>query len=301
MRILLLGAAGQLGIALRGTLGALGEVVAVARTAAPASGIAHSLDMADTVAVEQRVEASGADVVVNAAAYTAVDRAESERDLCFRVNAEAPGAMARACHRTGARLVHFSTDYVFDGTASEPYAESATTAPQGIYGASKEAGEKAIRTAECDALVIRTAWVYALHGQNFLTTMLRLGAEREELRVVADQAGSPTPAWLIARSAADMIRARVGGGTYHVVSRGCTTWHGFAQAIMDEAWTRGMVARKPAVTAITSAEYPTPARRPSYSVLDPSRVESELGLAMPHWRDALSATFDRERPAGNPA
>lgn len=293
MRILLLGAAGQLGTELRGTLGALGEVVAVARTADPASGIAHSLDLADPVAVEQRVEASGADVVVNAAAYTAVDRAESERDLCFRVNAEAPAAMARACRRMGARLVHFSTDYVFDGTASEPYAESAATAPQGIYGASKEAGEKAIRAAECDALVIRTAWVYALHGQNFLRTMLRLGAEREELRVVADQAGSPTPAWLIAEATAGMLRNAVAGGTYHLVSRGSTTWHGFAEAIMDEAHARGILARRPVVTPIATADYPTPARRPAFSVLDPARVETVLGRPLPGWRSALASTFHR--------
>jgi dTDP-4-dehydrorhamnose reductase len=190
--------------------------------------------------------------------------------------------------------VHYSTDYIFDGRSAEPYREEHPTAPQGAYGASKEAGERAVREAYPDALILRTAWVYALHGSNFLRTMLRLGAERDELRVVADQVGCPTPSWFIADTTARLLAPATGAaGTLHLVTRGRTSWHGFATAIFEEAAQRGLVGRAPRVVPITTSEYPTPAARPAFSVLDPARLEAALGRPVPDWRSALSRTFDR--------
>ena len=294
MKILLIGAAGQVGTDLRRTLPELGSVLATARDASPASGIQRALDVTDSDAIDRLVSEYRPELVVNASAYTAVDRAESEPDLAFRVNRDAPAAMARACGRIGATLVHYSTDYVFDGAASTPYVETAPQSPQGVYGASKAAGEDAVRTAGCDALILRTAWVYALHGQNFLRTMLRLASERDELRVVADQAGCPTPSWLIAETTVRMLRsAATSTGTYHLVTSGQTTWHGFAQAIFDAAAARGMLARIPAMRPIATSDYPTPARRPAYSVLDNRALEAAIGATMLNWREALRETFDR--------
>ena len=294
MKILLIGATGQVGTDLMRTLPELGPVLATARDASPASGIQMALDVTDTDAIDRVVSEYRPQLVVNASAYTAVDRAESERELAFRVNRDAPAAMARACERTGATFVHYSTDYVFDGSASSPYVETSTQSPQGVYGASKAAGEEAILAAGCDALILRTAWVYALHGQNFLRTMLRLASERDEVRVVADQTGCPTPSWLIAEMTTRMLRSpATSAGTYHLVTSGQTTWHGFAQAIFDEAAVRGMLARVPAVRAIATSDYPTPARRPAYSVLDNGALETAIGTAIPDWREALRGTFDR--------
>lgn len=294
MKILLIGAAGQVGTDLRRTLPELGSVLATARDASPASGIQLALDVTDSDAIDRVVSEYRPELVVNASAYTAVDRAESELDLAFRVNRDAPAAMARACERIGATLVHYSTDYVFDGSSSSPYVETSQQAPQGVYGASKAAGEAAIRNAGCNALILRTAWVYALHGQNFLRTMLRLASERDELRVVADQTGSPTPSWLIAETTVRMLRSPATSvGTYHLVTSGQTTWHGFAQAIFEEAAVRGMLARTPVVRPIATSDYPTPARRPAYSVLDNRAVEAAIDAAMPDWREALRETFDR--------
>lgn len=294
MNILLIGAGGQVGTELRRTLPALGQVVSTTRSGLPGEEGCRSLDVTDLQAVRELIVDSHPDCVVNASAYTAVDRAESERDLAFRVNAQAPGAMAAACADVGARFVHYSTDYVFAGDGHSPYRSGAAIDPQGAYGASKAAGEAAIRDAGGHGLILRTAWVYALHGQNFLRTMLRLGAERGELRVVADQVGSPTPAWLIADvTTALLTRGAALQGTRHLVARGETSWHGFAEAIFDEACARGLLDRRPRVDAITTADYPTPARRPAYSVLDPEAVEDEAGLRLPAWRDALAETFKR--------
>jgi dTDP-4-dehydrorhamnose reductase len=231
--------------------------------------------------------------VVNAAAYTAVDRAESEPALADAVNHVGPRAMAEACAAIGARFVHYSTDYVFDGTGDAPYAVDHPTRPASVYGATKAAGERAVRAACPDALVLRTAWVYSFHGHNFLRTMLRLGAEREELRVVADQVGCPTPSWLIAATTARLLVAAAPPGTHHVVTRGATSWHGFADAIFDEACAHGLLTRRPRVHAITTADYPTPARRPAWSVLDPATTERAIGSALPGWRAALRETFSR--------
>src|SRR5690606_2991933 len=198
--------------------------------------------------------------VVNAAAHTAVDRAESERDLAFAINSEAPAVLAEACSARGARLVHYSTDYVFDGSATRPYREDDTTSPLGVYGQSKRAGELAVLGSGTCYLLFRTAWVYAAHSHNFLRTMLRVGAERNELRVVADQVGTPTPAALIADVTAQVLErvdpAR--SGLWHLTPTGQTSSHGFAEAIFEGAVARGLLARSPKVEAITTADYPTP-------------------------------------------
>lgn len=288
MRLLLLGGNGQLGRELRRVLPALGEVIVATRDGA-AADVAADFDQPQ--ALPALVRQIAPDVVVNAAAYTAVDRAESEPEAAFRANAEAPAALARGCATTGALLVHYSTDYVFDGRSARPYREDDATAPLGVYGMSKRAGEEAIRASGARHMILRTAWVYAAQGRNFLRTMLRLAAEREELRVVADQVGAPTPAAWIADATGQLLRQGVpASGTWHLTAAGETSWHGFAQAIMDEAQAAGLLARRPRVLPITTAEYPTPARRPAYSVLDTAKLQRDFGIAPPAWRDGLRAT-----------
>ncbi len=238
------------------------------------------------------------DLVVNAAAYTAVDKAERERDIAFRINADAIEGLAKACAARGIPLVHYSTDYVFDGQGDRPYLPDDATSPLGVYGESKLAGEEAIRASGARHLILRTAWVYGLHGHNFLRTMLRVGSERDELRVVSDQIGSPTPAWLIADVTANILEHGIGeGGTHHLVSAGQTSWHGFAEAIFDEAVATGELARKPIVHPIPTCEYPTPAKRPAWSVLDTGSLRQAHGVALPDWREALHRTFST---AGRP-
>jgi dTDP-4-dehydrorhamnose reductase len=289
VRILLLGGNGQVGRELRRSLAPLGELVVATRDGVDAD-VAATFD--DSTALAAMVRGSGADVVVNAAAYTAVDKAEAEADAAFRVNSEAPGAIARACARIDALLVHYSTDYVFDGSASRPYREDDATAPLGVYGTSKLAGEDAIRASGARHAILRTAWVYASHGRNFLLTMLRLANERDELRVVADQIGAPTPAAWIADATADLIRRGVAeSGTWHLVTSGQVSWHGFASAIMEDAHALGLLERMPTVVPITTAEFPTPARRPAYSVLDTTRLHDDFGIVPPAWRDELRATL----------
>lgn len=289
MRILLLGGNGQVGRALRRTLPALGELVVATRDGADADVVA---DFDAPQALPGLVARIAPDVVVNAAAHTAVDRAEAEPEAAFRANAEAPAALARGCAVTGALLVQYSTDYVFDGRGVRPYREDDATAPLGVYGASKLAGEAAIRASGARHAILRTAWVYAAHGRNFLHTMLRLAAEREELRVVADQIGTPTPAAWIAEATAHILRRGLAAsGTWHLVAAGQTSWHGFAEAIMDEALAAGLLARRPRVLPIATADYPTPARRPAYSVLDTTKAQREFGLAPPAWRAGLRATL----------
>ena len=293
MKLLLIGGAGQVGQELRRGLAGLGQVVTTTRDGRLADGGAcEALDLQDLDGIAPLVERVGPDVVINASAHTAVDRAESELELAFRINAEAPERLAAACAARGIPLVHFSTDYVFDGAGTRPYREHDATAPTGVYGASKLAGEQAIAACGGSHLILRTAWVYALHGHNFLRTMLRLAGERDELRVVADQVGSPTPAWLIADVTATVLRhGLVESGIRHLVTAGQISWHGFAETIMDEAFARGLIASKPRVIPIATAEFPTPARRPAYSVLDCSRLEQEYGLVLPTWRDALATTL----------
>lgn len=294
MKLLLVGANGQVGHALRRSLAPLGEVVVTTRDGRFDDGVAcETLDLADLDAIVPLVARVRPDVVVNAAAYTAVDRAEDEAELAFRVNAQATGRLAAACAAADVPLVHYSTDYVFDGQGSRPYREDDATAPLGVYGNSKRDGEVAITQSGVRHLILRTAWVYGMHGHNFLRTMLRVGAERDELRVVADQHGCPTPAWLIADTTAKIVQQGIAeSGIRHLVAGGQTTWHGFAEAIFDEASQRGLITRRPAVTPIGTADYPTRAVRPAYSVLDTERLREEYRLQLPDWRDALSRTFD---------
>ena len=289
MTVLLFGGNGQVGHELRRSLRALGDVVVTTRSGELPDGArceVADFDCPDSLAaLVQRVAPA---IVVNAAAYTAVDKAEDDVDAAFRTNAEAPGVLARACALRDIPFVHYSTDYVFDGQGSRPYREDDQTAPLGVYGASKLAGEDAIRAAGGRHLILRTAWVYGQHGHNFMKTMLRLGADRDELRVVADQVGTPTPAALIADVTAELLGLRdAPSGTFHLTPRGETSWHGFAEAILEEALARGLIPRAPKVIPIATSDYPTRARRPGYSRLDIGRLEQVLGRALPEWRTGL--------------
>ncbi|MBS0214252.1 MAG: dTDP-4-dehydrorhamnose reductase [Proteobacteria bacterium] len=292
MRILLVGGNGQVGHELRRSLAPLGEVIVTTRSGELDGGDARACDLMQPGMVATVVRETQPDVVVNAAAYTAVDKAEGDRDVAFRVNASAMEELAKECATHGIPLVHYSTDYVFDGQGSRPYLPDDATSPLGVYGESKLAGEEAIRAAGANHLILRTAWVYGLHGQNFLKTMLRVGGERDELRVVSDQVGSPTPAWLIADMTAEILRQGIAeGGTHHLVSAGQTSWHGFAEAIFEEGVAVGKLQRQPVVHAIPTSEYPTPARRPAWSVLDTASLRRAYGLELPDWRVALKRTF----------
>ena len=289
MKILLLGGNGQVGRELRRSLAPLGELVVATRDGIDADVAA---DFEASASLAKLIRDVGADVVVNAAAYPAVDKAETDADAAFRINAEAPAAIAAACAESGALLVHYSTDYVFDGSALRPYREDDATAPLGVYGASKLAGEQAIRASSARHAILRTAWVYSSHGKNFLLTMLRLAAERDELRVVADQCGTPTSAAWIADATAELLRhGVVDAGTWHLVASGQTNWHGFASAIVEDAHALGLLARTPSVLPITTEDFPTPAQRPANSVLDTTRLRSDFGIVPPDWRDGLRATL----------
>lgn len=300
MKVLLFGANGQVGHALRSSLAPLGEVVATTRNGRFDDGtvceVADFDQPAQLVALIDRV---APDIVVNAAAYTAVDRAESEADIAFRVNAQAPAAIAAACAARGAFLMHYSTDYVFDGSATRPYREDDPTHPLGIYGASKLAGEDAIRSSGARHMILRTAWIYAAHGSNFLRTMLRLAAERDELRVVDDQVGTPTSAAFLASTTAAILEQPTPvSGIWHVTNAGATSWHGFAQCIVEQAHASGLLPRSPPVIAIGTKDYPTRARRPAYSCLDTSRLVMDFNIEPPDWRSSLAqALAELPQPA----
>lgn len=282
MNILLTGKNGQVGWELARALLPLGNVAAFDHA---------GLDLAVAAAVRRKLDEVRPDAIVNAAAYTAVDRAESEPELASAINAAAPALLAQEAARRGALLIHYSTDYVFDGAKAAPYVETDPTAPLGAYGRSKLAGEEGIRAAGCEHLIFRTSWVYGARGANFLRTILRLAAEREELRVVNDQIGAPTWARLIAEATAHALkqamRERRDGafrsGTYHLAAAGETSWHGFASAIV--AGRSGL--RVKAVTPIATADYPLPAPRPANSRLDTGAFRARFGLVLPDWRDCL--------------
>lgn len=282
MKILLTGANGQLGWEMRRCAPQGVELLATDR---------GTLDLA-APGLEQRVLALAPQAIVNAAAYTAVDRAESEPALAYAANAEAPAALARAARALGARLLHISTDFVFDGQAARPLAPDAPTAPLGVYGASKLAGEQRLREACPEALVLRTAWVYSAHGANFVKTMLRLMRERDALRVVADQVGTPTWARGLAAAAWELALGGLGGRTLHWTDLGVASWYDFAVAIQEEALARGMLARAVPVEPIRTEDYPTPARRPAWSVLDKTETLALLRAPRHHWRIALRAMLD---------
>jgi dTDP-4-dehydrorhamnose reductase len=289
MTVLLFGANGQVGHELRRALAPLGRVVYTTRSGLLEEGAKCEIaDFDQPESLTELLDRIAPSVVVNAAAYTAVDKAEEDRDAAFRANAEAPGVLARWCAAHDVPLVHYSTDYVFDGQGTEPYREDAPTAPLGVYGESKLAGEEAIRAAGGRHLIFRTAWVYASHGKNFLLTMLRVGAQRDQLRVVSDQIGTPTPAALIADVTVQVLQhGGAASGTWHLTAAGQTSWHGFAQSIFARAVAKGLLPRAPEVLAIPTSEYPTPARRPAYSCLDITRLQADFDLALPSWEAGL--------------
>ncbi|MEO8485994.1 MAG: dTDP-4-dehydrorhamnose reductase [Betaproteobacteria bacterium] len=290
--ILVTGASGQLGAELVHALAPFGAVVATGHA---------DLDLADPAAIVATMRRVQPSLVVNAAAYTAVDLAEKETARADAVNGVAPGVLAEEAKRAGAVLIHFSTDYVFDGSGETPYVEDAPTHPVSAYGRSKLAGERAVAAIGADSLVLRTSWVYGLRGRNFLTTMRRLAAERDELRVVDDQTGTPNWSRELARATARIVsqglpRVADRRGLYHLTARGTTTWYGFARAILAEV--PGV-----RVVPITTAEYSTPARRPRWSVLGTARFERTFGFALPDWQASLadclaSAADPSEAPVG---
>ncbi|MGB6144107.1 MAG: dTDP-4-dehydrorhamnose reductase [Rhodanobacter sp.] len=305
MKILLLGANGQLGRTFldQGGLAARGELLAASRDGTlVAGGNGEAVDLSIPESLPVLLDRLHPDVIVNAAAYTAVDCAEQEEALATRVNGEAVGALGGWAALHGALLIHYSTDYVFDGRQLQPYAVDAPTGPLGAYGRSKLAGEKALRESGADHFIFRTAWVYAAYGQNFLRTMLRLGAERDELRVVADQHGAPTNTDLIVGGtlaaldrwlASDRAQRKALAGTHHLVASGATTWYGFASAIFEAARACGVLPNPPRLVAIATAEFPTPAVRPSYSLLDNGGFQHHFGFTLPDWQRGLQDAIRR--------
>ena len=281
MKILLLGNRGQLGTTLQPLLEQFGDVEAYDH---------DGIDLADAETTRQRILEIAPRLIINTAAYTAVDKAESEPEMAEKVNAIAPAVVAECAAQLDAGLIHYSTDYVFDGSASQPYKEEDPASPQSVYGRTKLAGEEAVLASGADALILRTAWVYSLHGHNFLKTMLRLAAERDELTIVGDQYGSPTSTQALSDATVELVKyfVRHNGfpsevqGVYHMTCEGETSWAGFARAIIaasEHADTR--------VTDITTAGYPTPAARPAYSVLSGDKLDKKFGIRMPNWEDAL--------------
>jgi dTDP-4-dehydrorhamnose reductase len=288
LRILVTGVSGQVGGALVPRLKVQGfEPLAVPR---------NDMDLASPQSIFSCLERRAPDLVINCAAYTAVDKAESEPDLAFAINGEAPARMAEWCAIHAVPLVQVSTDYVFPGDGRRPYREDDPVAPRSVYGASKLAGEEAIRATAASHVILRTAWVYAANGKNFVRTMLRLGQERDSIGVVADQRGCPTSADSIADALCVIAgRLAAGGtglptGTYHFVDAGETTWHGFADRIFQLAERRW--GRRPTVLPITTDQYPTPARRPAYSVLDTAKFRRTFDFAPPSWQDSLERVVD---------
>ncbi|HKV47439.1 MAG TPA: dTDP-4-dehydrorhamnose reductase [Candidatus Acidoferrales bacterium] len=304
-KILLTGRNGQVGHELEKLLPSIGEVFSFDR---------ERLDLAKPVDLRRTIGEIGPRIIVNAAAYTAVDRAESEEAAARAINADAPAVMAEEAKKIGALLVHYSTDYVFDGTKHSPYEEDDPPNPLGVYGTTKLEGEQAVQDSDAQHLIFRTAWVYATRGRNFLLTILRLASEREELQIVRDQIGAPTWCREIARATVAILADMVGkssiadsaqriGGTYHMTAGGTGSWYDFTRAILEEAgrapadvpWLTAAMKGRPLVAKrilpITTDQYPTPARRPAYSVLSNSRLNRTFGVELPDWRQQLHSAF----------
>jgi len=286
VRILLLGKSGQVGWELQRALAPLGELIALGREGA--NGLSGNLEHLDTL--RQTVQTLKPDVIVNAAAYTAVDQAEAEAERAERVNAEAPGVLAEEAARLDAWLVHYSTDYVFDGSGITPWCEDDASGPLNIYGATKWRGEQAVRQSGAKHLIFRTQWVYASRGRNFIRTMLRLAGERESLQVINDQVGAPTGAELIADTTAHALRSAIGhpelSGTYHLAARGEATWYGYAVFVIESARRAGSPIKltHEAIQPVATDAFPTPAQRPRNSRLDMTKLEHTFNLVMPDWR-----------------
>jgi len=288
MRVLVTGPAGQVGWECQRSLQALGDIRCIARA---------ECDLVQPGAIRAAVREVTPDVIVNTAAYTAVDRAESEPDLAHAVNAVAPAVLAEEAKRLGASLIHLSTDYVFDGTKTAPYVEDDACNPLSVYGRTKLQGEQAILASGAAAMILRTSWVYATRGHNFLRTIVRLAGEREELRIVDDQVGSPTCAADFAEALLSIVgRLRLGGeipwGTYHYCGRGITSWFGFARHILQTLVARRQIDAY-RVVPITTREYPTAAGRPAFSALDCSRIQANFGIRLTPWQTSVEQTIDR--------
>lgn len=287
--ILLVGKNGQVGWELRRTLGPLGRVLAVDYP---------EIDLTDAAAARRLVLDHKPSVVINAAAYTAVDKAEAETKTAQLINGVAPGVLAEAARQVGAWMVHYSTDYIFDGTKNTPYLETDAPNPLGAYGRTKLAGDEAVRAAGGKHLIFRLCWVYGARGQNFLLTMQRLAREREKLRVVQDQFGCPTWSRMIAEATAVALRQALTAaetaelaGTYHLAASGSTSWHGFAARIIELMPEAGRRCRE--IEAIPTTEYPTPAKRPAFSVLDCGKLEKTFGITLPDWEESLRLVLDQ--------
>jgi dTDP-4-dehydrorhamnose reductase len=284
MRILLTGIHGQVGWELQRTLQPLGEVIACNRS---------QLNLADVDGIRKAIREIRPDLIVNPAAYTAVDKAENETDLAMAINGTAPGILAEESKQIDALLIHYSTDYVFDGRKMAAYVENDPTAPLGSYGLSKRAGEQAIAATGCRHLIFRTSWVYGLRGHNFLRTMLRLAVERDELRVVADQFGAPTWSRIIAETTALAIaRYTDQQGLYHLTADDTTTWHGFTEAIITLANKHALISQSPPVRRIATADFPTLTARPKNSRLDCTHLKTDFRLSVPNWESQLKLCLD---------
>ncbi len=297
MKILLFGAAGQLGWELQRSLAPLGELVALDRHSSGLHSGPHGNlcgDLGNLQGIVETIQKVRPDVIVNAAAHTAVDKAESEAVLAHTLNALAPGVMAQEAARLGALLVHFSTDYVFDGSGSRPWREDDPTGPLSVYGQTKLDGERLIQPACPNHLIFRTSWVYAARGGNFAKTMLRLGQERERLSVIDDQFGAPTGADLLADVTAHAIRQVLqrpqDAGLYHLVAGGETTWNGYAKYVLGQARQAlpAINIKATEVAAVATSAFPTPARRPHNSRLDTSRLQATFGLSLPDWQQGVA-------------
>lgn len=289
MKILLIGKNGQVGWELRRTCAPLGEVVAVDYP---------EINFTDAAALRRLVSETRPDAVINAAAYTAVDKAETEKELCHQINATGPGVLAEEAKKIGALIVHYSTDYIFDGTKQTAYVETDAPNPLGSYGVSKLAGDEAVRASGADHLIFRLCWVYGARGQNFMLTMQRLAREREKLRVVRDQFGCPTWSRMIAEATAQALKQAMSSadrssfnGAYHLAASGHTNWHGFASRIIGLMPETERKCRE--VEAILASEYPTPAKRPAYSVLNCGKLEKTFGLRLPDWETSLLHVLDK--------
>lgn len=288
MKILVLGGGGQVARAVAASAPTHHSVLVKSR---------QDLDIANESELMSAVAGSGADWIINGAAYTAVDRAESEAEVARQINETAVGVMARAAARSGCRLLHLSTDFVFDGRSNRAYLPTDRTNPLSVYGATKLGGEQQVLDHGRDAIVLRTAWVYASTGRNFALTMLRLMRERDEVRVVADQIGTPTWATGIAQAIWDLIDSAAAAGMYHWTDLGIATWYDFAVAIQEEALTRGLLSRAVPVIPISTADYPTPATRPAFSVLNTEATRALVKAPARHWRHNLRMMLDELRTA----
>ncbi|KAB8330887.1 dTDP-4-dehydrorhamnose reductase [Scytonema tolypothrichoides VB-61278] len=296
MRILLTGSTGQVGWELQRTLMTLGEVIPVGREVS-SSGL--SIDLSQPDSIRHVIREVQPDLIVNPAAYTAVDKAESEPELAMAVNGTAPGVIAEEAKLLGAGVIHYSTDYVFNGNQTTPYTEQDQPDPQSIYGKTKLAGENAIQAVGVPHLILRTSWVYGLRGKNFMLTMLKLAREREELRVVDDQVGAPTWSRMIAESTAQILSQSTkdligflssNSGIYNLTASGQTSWYGFAEAIFEHDPNSNQHQLKNLI-AIPSEQYPTPAKRPAYSSLDTQKISNTFGLVLPNWKRNLELVF----------